>query len=92
MKGILHRMWLTLDDSHLTDDEYDAANSLGALLATTDAATVQVTKLDENLQPSTTVFVLRRPTENILLVVRADGSVCVATDDIQATRWRDGVS
>ena len=85
-------MWLTLDDSHLTDDEYDTANSLGALLATTDVATVQVTTIDEKLQRGTTVLVVRRPTENLLLVIRPDGSVCVATDDIQAMRWRDGVS
>ena len=85
-------MWLTLDDSHLTDDEYTAANNLAAVLDASDAATVTSTVLDISLQPLTTVMVVRRPSERILLVIRADRSTIVATDDIYATRWRDGVS
>jgi len=85
-------MWLTLDDSHLTDVEYAMANTLNAALDASDAATVTATTLDERAQPTTTVMVLRRPSERILLVIRADRSTIVATDDIYATRWRDGVS
>ena len=83
------RYWLSLDDAHLTDDEYDAMNQVADALDISDAATVQVTTLDEHLQPSTTVMAVRRVDETLALVIRADRSVCIATDDIQALRWRD---
>jgi hypothetical protein len=81
--------WLNLDDGHINEDEHDLANSLVPILEQ-GAATVQAEILDENVQPITTVMVLRRPNENLLLVIRADRSVLVATDDIYAMRWSDG--
>ena len=81
--------WLTLDDSHLTDTEHDVATSLrDRLLDTPGLATVQVSNVDG---PVTTLLVVRRPTEVILLVIRPDRSVVVATDDILAQRWSDPV-
>ena len=82
-------MWLTLDDSHLTDTEHDVATSLrDRLLDTPGLATVQVSNVDG---PVTTLLVVRRPTEVVLLVIRPDRSVVVATDDILAQRWSDPV-
>jgi len=80
-------VWLTLDDSHLTDTEHDVATSLrDRLLATPGLATVQVSNVDG---PVTTLLVVRRPTEVILLVVRPDRSTVIATDDILAARFSD---
>jgi len=79
-------MWLTLDDSHLTESEHSVATSLRDTLLSTEAATLQVSNVDG---PVTTILVVRRPTEVILLVVRPDRSTVIATDDIQAMRWRD---
>ena len=84
--------WITLDDSHLTEVEYAMGTRLSNVLDANDAATIQTTVLDIHAQPLTTVMVLRRPTERILLVIRNDRSTVVATDDIYATRWRDGVA
>ena len=81
-------MWLTLDDSHLTDEEYSLANTLAAVV-NTHAPMVATSTMSVDVQPLTTVMVLQRPTEKLLLVIRADRSVVVATDDIYATRWRD---
>lgn len=81
--------WLTLDDSHLTEAEHAMGTRLSNLLDASDAATLQATVLDERVQPTTTVMVLRRPSERILLVIRADRSTIVATDDIFAKRFRD---
>jgi hypothetical protein len=82
-------MWLTLDDSHLTESEHSVATSLRDVLLRTDTATLQVSAVDG---PITTIVVIRRPTEVVLLVVRPDRSVVVATDDIQAQRWTDPVT
>jgi hypothetical protein len=80
-------MWLTLDDSHLSESEHSVATSLrDTLLDNPSAATLQVSNVDG---PVTTILVVRRPTEVILLVVRPDRSTVIATDDIQAMRWRD---
>ena len=82
-------MWLTLDDSHLTDTEHSVATSLcDRLLDSPGLATVQVSNVDG---PVTTILVVRRPTEVVLLVIRPDRSVVVATDDILAQRWSDPV-
>jgi hypothetical protein len=82
-------MWLTLDDSHLTDSEHSVASSLRDVLLRTDSATLQVSAVDG---PITTIAVIRRPTEVILLVIRPDRSVVIATDDILAQRWSDPVT
>jgi hypothetical protein len=82
--------WLTLDDSHLNDAEREAGNRL-ADIVNHEAPMVSLTVLDEAVQPSTTVVVLQRPTERLLLVIRSDRSVLVATDDIYQPRWRDRV-
>lgn len=83
--------WLTLDSSHLTDSEYSVGTSLAETLADLGdtAATLQVSDLDEHGRVLTTIIVVRRPTETLLLVVRPDRSVVVATDDIYALRWTD---
>jgi len=82
-------VWLTLDDSHLTDTEHSVATSLrDRLLDSPGLATVQVSNVDG---PVTTILVVRRPTEVVLLVIRPDRSVVVATDDILAQRWSDPV-
>jgi hypothetical protein len=82
-------VWLTLDDSHLTESEHSVATSLRDVLLDTCAATLQVTNMDDHGQPQTTIVVIQRPTEVVLLVIRPDRSVVVATDDIQAMRWSD---
>ena len=46
-----------------------------------------MTVLNDRLDRELTVMVIDRPTEKLLLVIRADGSIVVATDDVTRDRW-----
>ena len=73
--------WRQLDDGYMTEVEYRTANSISKALDH-GASMVQAETLDAELQPDTTVLVIERPTERIMLVIRKDRSTLVATDDI----------
>lgn len=74
--------WYSLDGCVLSDAERRTATSLSrALDDVGGATTVQATALDANANPLATVLVLERAAERILLVIRPDRSVLVATDD-----------
>jgi hypothetical protein len=82
-------MWLQLDDGHLTPSEWEMASMLSHAMDDYPMATVQTETLDEEFQPLTTITVIQRPTERILIVVRKNRSILVATDDIQCATWRE---
>jgi hypothetical protein len=81
--------WLPLDFHDITDAEYEVADSLSKALDEYGASTVQVTALGDDLQPTTTVAVLSRPTERLLLIIREDRSIVAATDDVLSKTWCD---
>ena len=81
--------WLSLDGQSLSIAERQIANTLSTVLDKGGATTVQVTDLDEDVQPATTVLLIERPTERLLLVVRENRTMLVATDDLSdLDAWR----
>jgi hypothetical protein len=69
--------WHSIDDTPLTRIEREMGSAMRDIANT---ATVQMHTLDDDLQIDTTLLVLHRPTETLLLSIRSDGSVVIASD------------
>ena len=72
------RNWISIDDTPMTEAEMIAGDTMADIR---NVASMQMTALDERAQPRTTVLVLNRPTETLLISIRVDGSIVIASDE-----------